>query len=163
MAAYNLRNPNGCNHFTCKSKISPQGDQSLIIVMLFLLFHLDSTKSVGDQFYLVKLSTYTVRKLALRFVEMGVTFSFPNSCVPIGIVSVIRDSWRDRCNRWTFILGSKIKKLALDTKAISWNGLQGAPGFEPGTIRSAVGCSTTELRPQIIPSKLKKLMKLIAN
>ena len=30
--------------------------------------------------------------------------------------------------------------------------LKGAPGFEPGTSRSAVECSTTELYPQLLNS-----------
>ena len=34
---------------------------------------------------------------------------------------------------------------------------QGAPGFEPGTSRSAVECSTTELYPQVMTSTQDKV------
>ncbi len=34
------------------------------------------------------------------------------------------------------------------------NKIQGAPGIEPGTSRSAVECSTTELYPLILEMKL---------
>ena len=37
--------------------------------------------------------------------------------------------------------------------------IEGAPGFDPGTFRSAVGCSTTELYPLITIRKKVKMRK----
>ena len=43
----------------------------------------------------------------------------------------------------------KTKKTGKCTK-VKKHKKQGAPGFEPGTSRSAVECSTTELYPQMV-------------
>ena len=40
-------------------------------------------------------------------------------------------------------------------------GFEGAPGFEPGTSRSAVECSTTELYPLTTKEQFMKVYKSV--
>ena len=57
-------------------------------------------------------------------------------------------------NTAVYVLTSRlITTLSQDNLIIindNYPTIQGAPGFDPGTIRSAVGCSTTELYPLLI-------------
>ena len=47
---------------------------------------------------------------------------------------------------------------------MEWKKIEGTPGFEPGTSRSAVECSTTELYPHIYDAEIKisNLNKIIS-
>ena len=151
--------------FKCKSKISPQGDQSTVIVMLLPLFHFESKKSVGGQLYLVKLSTYS-SKTGAALCWNGSNIFISKFMLPYWDCIRNTRSWRDRCNRWTFILGSKIEKVGLITKAIiiyNRRDYRGHPGLNRGQSDLQSDALPLSYAPRLFHQDYKNLMKLIAN